>query len=97
VARYDKIHLFRFDNGSERYDEGSVIEPGSAPVQFSLRSRAGCGTNGVRTTSSGAGGRASRALNTSLETPASITGAGGAGGSPPPHPTSVSAASQAAA
>ena len=41
VARYDKIHLFRFDNGSERYDEGSVIEPGSAPVQFSLHSRAG--------------------------------------------------------
>ena len=32
VARYDKIHLFRFDNGREQYDEGRVIEAGSAPV-----------------------------------------------------------------
>ena len=39
VARYDKIHLFRFDNGLERFDEGSVIEPGSAPVQFEVNSR----------------------------------------------------------
>ena len=23
AARYDKIHLFRFDNGRERYDEGA--------------------------------------------------------------------------
>ena len=28
VARYDKIHLFRFDNGRERYDESRVIEAG---------------------------------------------------------------------
>ncbi|WP_119964292.1 carbon-nitrogen hydrolase family protein [Simplicispira lacusdiani] len=41
VARYDKIHLFRFDNGSERFDEGATIEPGDAPVQFRLRSRDG--------------------------------------------------------
>ena len=32
VARYDKIHLFRFDNGSESYDEGRVLEAGSEPV-----------------------------------------------------------------
>lgn len=34
VARYDKIHLFAFDNGSERYDEGRVLEAGSQPVAF---------------------------------------------------------------
>lgn len=32
VARYDKIHLFAFDNGSERYDEAASIEAGQAPV-----------------------------------------------------------------
>lgn len=32
AARYDKIHLFAFDNGTERYDEGRVLEPGAAPV-----------------------------------------------------------------
>jgi deaminated glutathione amidase len=36
VARYDKIHLFRFDNGKERYDEARTIEPGSTPVAFEL-------------------------------------------------------------
>ncbi|MFT4242439.1 MAG: carbon-nitrogen hydrolase family protein [Acidovorax sp.] len=41
VARYDKIHLFHFDNGRERYDEGRVIEAGGAPVQFDLPSRGG--------------------------------------------------------
>jgi predicted amidohydrolase len=41
VARYDKMHLFRFDNGSERYDESRVLEPGSAPVTFDLPSRDG--------------------------------------------------------
>ena len=41
VARYDKIHLFRYDNGLEHYDEGSVIEPGNTPVQFHLPSRSG--------------------------------------------------------
>ncbi len=29
VARYDKIHLFAFARGEERYDEGSTIEPGT--------------------------------------------------------------------
>lgn len=38
VARYDKIHLFRFDNGLEQYDEARVIESGAAPVTFELPS-----------------------------------------------------------
>ncbi len=29
VARYDKIHLFRFATEKERYDEASTIEPGA--------------------------------------------------------------------
>jgi nitrilase len=41
VARYDKIHLFRFDNGREQYDEARVIEPGAAPQCFTLPSRDG--------------------------------------------------------
>ncbi len=32
AAHYDKVHLFAFDNGRERYDEGRVLEAGSAPV-----------------------------------------------------------------
>ena len=32
VARYDKIHLFAFDNGRERYDEGRTLQAGQAPV-----------------------------------------------------------------
>jgi nitrilase len=33
AARYDKLHLFRFDNGrGERYDEGRVLEAGTEPV-----------------------------------------------------------------
>ena len=32
VARYDKIHLFAFDNGRERYDEGRVLLAGAEPV-----------------------------------------------------------------
>jgi len=41
VARYDKIHLFRFDNGNEQYDEARVIEPGAEPRAFMLPSRDG--------------------------------------------------------
>ena len=41
VARYDKIHLFFFDNGRERFDERRVITPGSATVHFDLPSRDG--------------------------------------------------------
>lgn len=32
VARYDKIHLFSFDDGREAYDEGTVLEAGDTPV-----------------------------------------------------------------
>ncbi len=32
AARYDKIHLFRFDSGRESYDEARVLEAGSEPV-----------------------------------------------------------------
>jgi deaminated glutathione amidase len=32
AARYDKMHLFRFDNGRESYDEAHVLEAGSQPV-----------------------------------------------------------------
>ena len=32
VARYDKIHLFGFRKGEERYDEAASIEAGSRPV-----------------------------------------------------------------
>jgi nitrilase len=32
VARYDKIHLFGFRSGAERYDEAATIEPGDEAV-----------------------------------------------------------------
>jgi len=32
AARYDKIHLFGFDNGKERYSEARSIEPGDRVV-----------------------------------------------------------------
>ena len=41
VARYDKIHLFQFDNGRERYDESRVIESGSETAVLALRDRDG--------------------------------------------------------
>lgn len=41
VARYDKIHLFRFDNGSERFDEARVLERGATPQLFTLQARDG--------------------------------------------------------
>jgi len=34
VARYDKIHLFGFENGRERYDEAKTIEPGDQVITF---------------------------------------------------------------
>jgi len=34
VARYDKIHLFGFQKGTERYNESATIEPGRLPVTF---------------------------------------------------------------
>jgi nitrilase len=41
VARYDKIHLFRFNNGHESYDESRVLQAGTQPVRFALPSRDG--------------------------------------------------------
>ncbi len=41
VARYDKIHLFRFDNGREQYDESRVLVAGQNPVTFELPSQDG--------------------------------------------------------
>jgi len=41
AAHYDKIHLFRFDNGRESYDEARTLRPGSLPVTFELPSRDG--------------------------------------------------------
>ena len=43
VARYDKIHLFRFTQGDEDYDEARTIEAGSAPASFD----APCGRVGL--------------------------------------------------
>jgi predicted amidohydrolase len=34
VARYDKIHLFAFEQGNESYSEPRTIEPGSEVVAF---------------------------------------------------------------
>jgi deaminated glutathione amidase len=41
VARYDKMHLFAFDNGSEHYDESRVLVPGERAIAFDLPSRDG--------------------------------------------------------
>ena len=38
VARYDKMHLFCFDNGQESYDEARVLTPGHQSVAFDLPS-----------------------------------------------------------
>jgi nitrilase len=40
-ARYDKIHLFRFDNGTESYDESNVLVRGDKIVSFDLPSKDG--------------------------------------------------------
>ena len=34
IARYDKIHLFRYDNGREQYDEGRTLKAGDTPTTF---------------------------------------------------------------
>lgn len=41
VARYDKIHLFRFDNGPESYDESRVLRAGAHPAVFDMQARDG--------------------------------------------------------
>lgn len=43
IARYDKIHLFRYTHGDEEYDEARTIEPGPAPASFA----APCGRIGL--------------------------------------------------
>ncbi len=40
AARYDKMHLFGFDNGSERYDESRVLEAGSDVVALDIAPKA---------------------------------------------------------
>ncbi len=34
VARYDKVHLFSFQRGEERYEEAATIEPGGTVCAF---------------------------------------------------------------
>lgn len=41
VAVYDKIHLFKFDDGTRHYDEAATLRPGREPVLFELPSRDG--------------------------------------------------------
>lgn len=41
VARYDKIHLFCFDDGQRAYNEAQTLTPGTQPVAFDLSDRAG--------------------------------------------------------
>ena len=41
VARYDKMHLFCFANGTESYDESRVLVPGKTPVSFDVPSSDG--------------------------------------------------------
>lgn len=41
VARYDKMHLFQFDNGKERFDEARTLQAGKSPQLFTLASRDG--------------------------------------------------------
>ena len=43
AARYDKMHLFRFDDGRESYDEGRVLQAGDETVAFDLPVAAGDG------------------------------------------------------
>ena len=41
VARYDKIHLFCFDDGERRYNEAATLTPGQTPTTFWLTDRTG--------------------------------------------------------
>ena len=41
VARYDKIHLFRFIKGKEDYDEARTIAPGDKVASFKLATEEG--------------------------------------------------------
>lgn len=44
VARYDKIHLFQFDNGHERYAEADTVQPGQQHVTVQVPPCAGAST-----------------------------------------------------
>jgi nitrilase len=41
VARYDKVHLFRYDDGERRYDEAATLHAGDTPVAFEALDRSG--------------------------------------------------------
>lgn len=41
AARYDKVHLFRFDDGERRYDEAATLRAGREPRAFDVTSRSG--------------------------------------------------------
>lgn len=41
VARYDKMHLFRFADGKHDHDESRTLSAGNTPVTFDLPSRDG--------------------------------------------------------
>jgi predicted amidohydrolase len=41
VARYDKMHLFCFDDGQRRYNEAATLTPGTQPVSFDLTDKQG--------------------------------------------------------
>ena len=41
AARYDKIHLFRYDAGTEHYDEARVLRAGEQPIATTLEMPAG--------------------------------------------------------
>ncbi len=41
LARYDKVHLFRFARGNESYDESLTIKHGDQPVSFQLKDSQG--------------------------------------------------------
>ena len=43
IARYDKMHMFAFNQGDEHYDEGKTLEPGTQAVAFD----APCGRVGL--------------------------------------------------
>lgn len=41
VARYDKVHLFRFATERERYDESQLVQAGGQPVTAHITDRSG--------------------------------------------------------
>ncbi|MDO9236709.1 MAG: carbon-nitrogen hydrolase family protein [Aquabacterium sp.] len=43
AARYDKIHLFCFDDGQRRYDEAATLTPGQQAVSFVMTDKRGLG------------------------------------------------------